>query len=124
MTYFHLLALQLPYVMPATPLTGECNIGQRAAHLGYGWHARLVVFILEQPSSSLMFDHDGLLDKPFADFYLHQTWMMALGGKTPKRTHLKMMLEPSLFTPPSPLTSHPVLDLLDNLLAAQQDLIP
>ena len=70
--------------VPST-LQGNCMVS-RMCLVALLLLAKKVAFILEQPSSSLMFKHARLLAEPFCRFYLYPSWMAAFGGSSPKRT--------------------------------------
>ena len=72
--------------VPST-IRGNTMVSRMALLAMYGL-CRRVAFVLEQPSSSLMFKHSRLRQRPFCDFFEYSTWMHSFGAPTPKRTIL------------------------------------
>ena len=62
----------------------------RACILGLIGLSRKAAYVLEQPSSSLMFNHTRQSQEPSSLFWKIYTWMLAFGGLTPKRTTLQL----------------------------------
>ena len=65
----------------------NCMVSRMALLAMYGLSKRSL-FMLEQPSSSLMREHEDLQREPFESMLNFNSWMGAFGGESMKRTDL------------------------------------